>query len=71
MSCCKRHPLPVQLCCELVKEGPEDDAVLNTLTFTYKAADRVEGIMEAYLAATERQPANVELLTGLFAAYVR
>ena len=60
-----------QICGEVVAEGPEDDVVLSTLTYTYKAVGRPGDITAAYVAATERNPGNVEVLTGLFAAYAR
>ena len=56
---------------EIVKEGPEDDRVLHTLTFVYKALGMKENMLEAYQAAANRKPNDVEIRIGLFGCYVR
>lgn len=56
---------------EIVREGPEDDRVLHTLTFVYKALGMKENMLEAYKAAADRKPNDVEIRIGLFGCYVR
>ena len=55
----------------VVKEGPESERVLHTMTFTYKAAGRPQDMLQAYIKAAEHRPADTEILIGLFTAYGR
>eukprot|EP00890_Picochlorum_soloecismus_P006659 jgi/Picsp_1/818/NSC_04307-R1_tetratricopeptide repeat-containing protein len=56
---------------EIVREGPEDDRVLHTLTFVYKALGMKENMLEAYQAAANKKPNDVDIRIGLFGCYVR
>jgi hypothetical protein len=56
---------------ELVEEGPEDDRVLHTMMFVYKAIGRGDAILEAYTSAVNKRPSEPGIRVGLFGAYVR
>ena len=55
---------------DIVEEGPEDDRVLHTMMFVYKAAGS-DGLLLAYRSAVEKRPNEPGLRVGLFGAYVR
>ncbi|WPT10720.1 N-terminal acetyltransferase B complex auxiliary subunit NAA25 [Picochlorum sp. SENEW3] len=55
----------------VVEEGPQDDRVLHTMMFVYRALDQKEGILDAYVAAVEKRPNDPGIRVGLFGCYVR
>ena len=56
---------------EIVEEGPEDDRILHTMSFVYKAVKYEDGVLEAYRSAVEKRPNEPGIRIGLFGAYVR
>ena len=56
---------------ELIAEGPEDDRVLHTMTFVYKALGDDGGMLGAYLSAVEKRPDVPEIHVCLFGHYVK
>jgi tetratricopeptide (TPR) repeat protein len=56
---------------ELIAEGPEDDRVLHTMTFVYKALGDDDGMLSAYLSAVEKRPDVPEIHVCLFGHYVK
>eukprot|EP00889_Picochlorum_renovo_P004096 jgi/Picre1/31126/NNA_006480.t1 len=55
----------------VVEEGPQDDRVLHTMMFVYRALDQKDGILDAYVAAVEKRPNDPGIRVGLFGCYVR
>jgi len=68
---CGRRTEALHTLDSIVKEGPESERVLHTMTFTYKSAGIPEQSTAAYVAAVDRHPNDVAILVGLFAAYSR
>ena len=56
---------------DIVREGPQDDRVLHTMSFVYKALGSHDGILEAYKAAVEKKPLDPDVRIGLCGHYVR
>lgn len=56
---------------QIVEEGPQDDRVLHTMTFVYKALGQRYGMLEAYKSAVQKQPLDPDIRIGLFGYYVR
>lgn len=55
----------------IVDDGPQDDRVLHTMMFVYRALGQKEGILDAYVAAVESRPNDPGIRIGLFGCYVR
>jgi tetratricopeptide (TPR) repeat protein len=55
----------------LVKDVPESERVLHTMTFTYKALGKSADIITAFEKAAEKQPNDGDIQLGLFSAYGR
>ena len=55
----------------IVDQGPENDRVLNTMTYAYRAAGETSKITAAYAVAAEKRPFDLEILLGLFGAYAK
>lgn len=50
---------------------PTDGHVLATMALVLKAEDRLPLLTVAFEKAIEKEPNDEELLTGLYAAYIR
>lgn len=56
---------------ELLALTPTDDAVLHTLSYVLRPANRLGDLTAAYERAAGKGAAGEEVLVGLFGCYVR
>lgn len=55
----------------LVRDGPENERVLHTMSFTLKALGRGSDITAAYESAAQKRPGDLDIMIGLFGAYAK
>lgn len=66
-----KHDVAETILADIIEEGPQDDRVLHTMTFVYKALGHHAGMLQAYKAAVEIRPLDPDIRIGLFGHYVR
>lgn len=55
----------------IIRDGPESERVLHTMSFTLKAVGRGGDIMAAYEGAAQKRPGDLDIMIGLFGVYAK
>lgn len=61
----------LQVCDGLVEESATDETALSLTSMALQALERLSDVTKIHAAAAKLNPDNIELLKGLFGAYVR